>query len=76
MQVLYSEGFIMQHTGNWLEHIIAAADLTRDLTIYAQSWAHDARCVRSGLEHRRVGQVGTEAEWLKAGVVTRQMVLR
>jgi len=69
----------MRRDKGWLHYLHVLADQGRDLaqhnSVYAQQWAHDVRCIRQGVEHRRVGESGASHahdEWLQAGYVTRQ----
>lgn len=63
----------MRRGTDWLSYLHTLAEQGRDLahsnTIYATQWAHDVRCIRRGVEHRRVGEVANHAhdEWLLAG---------
>jgi hypothetical protein len=62
----------MKQSMNWLAHLRAATEQHRDPLVYAQCWAHDVRCLRTGVTHRRVG-LGSNGhdEWLQAGVAAR-----
>ncbi len=68
----------MHRESNWLAYLHTLSDQSRDLAqyphVYAHQWAHDVRCVRQGIEHRRVGGVtgNGNTEWLQAGFVARQ----
>lgn len=62
----------MKQAMNWFEHLQASAEQSRDLTVYGKSWAHDVRCLRTDMTHRRVGLASAgHDEWLQAGFVTR-----
>jgi hypothetical protein len=67
----------MRRGTDWLSYLHTLAEQDRDLahsnTIYGAQWAHDVRCIRQGVEHRRVGEVASHAheEWLQAGYVAR-----
>lgn len=81
-------GYNMRSSIDWLQYLRTltnqGSNQSRDLaqqahsdvnSVYATQWAHDVRCMRSGIEHRRVGGAVTSLgrdEWLQAGVVTRQ----
>lgn len=72
-------GAIMRRGNEWLKYLQTLSEQGRDLAqygnIYAHQWAHDVRCLRQGVEHRRVGEVTNSQandEWLQAGVVSRQ----
>ena len=69
----------MRNGNEWLKYLQTLSQQGRDLAqygnIYAHQWAHDVRCLRQGVEHRRVGEAahsGAKDEWLQAGVVSRQ----
>jgi hypothetical protein len=62
----------MKHSISWLEHLRAMTEQRRDPLVYAQCWAHDVRCLRTGVAHRRVGLTSNgHEEWLLAGVAAR-----
>lgn len=69
----------MRRGNEWLKYLQTLSEHGRDLAqygnIYAHQWAHDVRCLRQGVEHRRVGEAANSQandEWLQAGVVSRQ----
>ncbi len=67
----------MRRGNGWLHYLHTLTEQGRDLaqnnSVYAAQWAHDVRCLRQGVEHRRVGEAATHAhdEWLLAGYVAR-----
>jgi hypothetical protein len=67
----------MRRGNDWLEYLHALSGQGRDLanngTVYASQWARDVRCIRQGVEHRRVGEATSHArdEWLLAGYAAR-----
>lgn len=62
----------MRHTNDWLAYLRKLSGEGRDLAVYALRWAHDIRCIRSGVEHRRVGsEAHFDREWLDAGYACR-----
>jgi hypothetical protein len=69
----------MRRGNDWLQYLKTLSDQSRDMAqnrnVYASQWAHDVRCIRQGIEHRRVGDAdATHAhdEWFLAGYVARQ----
>lgn len=71
----------MRRIEDWSQHVSKLSAQEQDLTgkfrIYAKQWAHDVRCVQSGVNHRRVGEVQNRSiheEWLLAGVVAQQQI--
>ncbi len=67
----------MRRGNDWLQYLNTLSEQDRELahgsTIYAAQWAHDVRCIRHGVEHRRVGEADRHAhdEWLLAGYAAR-----
>jgi hypothetical protein len=54
-------------------------DTIKTKQIYAKQWAHDVRCVQSGIKHRRVGEAQNRTlheEWLQAGFVAQQRIIK
>jgi hypothetical protein len=43
----------------WQAHLRELISARLDPTVYAVRWANDPRCLRTGLGHRRVGEVTT-----------------
>lgn len=72
----------MRRNNDWLQYLRNLSGQGRDATpqasVYACQWAHDVRCIRQGIEHRRVGESNGHAhdEWLQAGYVVRQALVR
>lgn len=71
----------MRRRNDWLQYLQTLSDQSRDMAqhanVYASQWAHDVRCIRQGIEHRRVGGADLNVshdEWLQAGYVARQPV--
>ena len=70
----------MRREKDWLNYLHTLSEQGRDLAhyanVYAAQWAHDVRCIRHGIEHRRVGGADQmhHQEWLLAGYVTRRSV--
>jgi hypothetical protein len=68
----------MGRSNDWLAYLQMLSEQSRDLAqyanVYASQWARDVRCVRQGVEHRRVGESINKGkdEWLQAGFVTHQ----
>ncbi|MGC3981310.1 MAG: hypothetical protein QM808_08635 [Steroidobacteraceae bacterium] len=67
----------MRRDNSWLQYLCNLSEQGRDLAqqgnVYAHQWAHDVRCIRKGIEHRRVGESTSQQrnEWLQAGYVVR-----
>ncbi len=68
----------MRRVHDWSKYVSKLSDrddTVHQKTVYAKQWANDARCVQSGLSHRRVGESqhrSTHDEWLQAGYVAHQ----
>jgi hypothetical protein len=69
----------MRRENDWLKYLHFLSEQGRDqaqhASVYAAQWAHDVRCIRQGVEHRRVGGAAVSQghdEWLQAGYVVRQ----
>jgi hypothetical protein len=67
----------MRRANDWSHHVGLLSDQNCDpqwdSAVYARQWANDARCVRNGPNHRRVGEVQQRnAEWWQAGYAARQ----
>lgn len=74
-------GALMRRIEDWSQHVSKLSAQEQDLTgkhrIYAKQWAHDVRCLQSGVKHRRVGEVhnrSSNEEWLLAGFVAQQHI--
>ncbi len=71
-------GVGMRRDNDWLKYLHTLSEQSRNVAqqtdVYASQWAHDVRCLRQGVEHRRVGGAAgpSHLEWLEAGYVTRQ----
>lgn len=73
----------MRRDNDWLQYLRNLSGQGRDpaqqASVYAHQWAHDVRCIRQGVEHRRVGGSPTghtHDEWLQAGYAVRQALAR
>ncbi len=75
----------MRRSKDWLDYLQTLTEQSRELAqhanldAYASQWAHDLRCVRQGIEHRRVGgavHAPAQDAWLQAGYTVRQPLLR
>jgi len=70
----------MQQSKAWLDYLRTLASQGMDISVYAEQWAHDLRCLRTGTDHRRVGSVEGphhgHDEWLLAGFSARQQLAR
>lgn len=62
----------MRHTNDWLEYLRKLSLHGADVAVYALQWAHDARCIQSGANHRRVGSGERQQhDWLDVGYASR-----
>lgn len=73
----------MRRGNDWLQYLHTLSEKGRDLAqgnaVYASQWAHDVRCIRQGVEHRRVGAAAASNahdEWLRAGYTARAIVCK